>query len=69
MNIYPINNKTTFFWRNHIFNKKKVLKSWYCLDFRSDSEQDLEIYQNETDPQHCIAWYNGGTRTMNHHLK
>ena len=45
--------------------KKSKKKSWYYLDFRSESEQDPDPnplfhetdpdpYQNETDPQHCF---------------
>ena len=36
-------NKTNIF-----FEKKKVLKCWYFLDFRPDSELDPDL--NETDP-------------------
>ena len=51
INIYPINNITEHFLEK-FFNKKKVKrKSWYFLDFRSDSDQDQDSLFHKTDPR------------------
>ena len=50
INICPINNKTDHISEKYIFyTKKKLNKSWYFPDFRSDLAPDPLFH--ETDPR------------------
>ena len=46
-----MNNKTNYILEKNIFDRKKVLKSWYFFDFRSDPELDPDPLFHETDPR------------------